>query len=161
MVLPQDGADAALRGFTITGAGNSVKVIASAPLIEDMAFDGVGDQWWTYTGSGWDGYEEASPSILVELFAEPTIQNNLFDGGGEIEIIGEGDLEGVTWTLSLGVAADVEGLEHAVNGNVATDHRVVGILDQLEGPGIVFDSVEARFDLTPERLLLREAAAVA
>lgn len=37
---------------------------------------------------------------------------------------------------------------------------VVGLLDQLRGPGIHFDTVDGRFRLTPERLTLTEAAAV-
>ncbi|MDU8945045.1 YhdP family protein [Ovoidimarina sediminis] len=37
---------------------------------------------------------------------------------------------------------------------------IVGILDQLRGPGIVFDSIEANFRLLPDRLLLDRAAAV-
>jgi hypothetical protein len=128
-ILSIDGADATLRGFTITGAGNSVKVIASAPLIEDMAFDGVGDQWWTYTGSGWDGYEEASPSILVELFAEPTIQNNLFDGGGEIEIRDSSTAQILDNTLVNGAAIFLNdaSAETVVRGNSITDSGLFSI----------------------------------
>ena len=37
---------------------------------------------------------------------------------------------------------------------------IVGILDQLRGPGIVFDSIEANFRLLPEQLVLDRAAAV-
>jgi hypothetical protein len=37
---------------------------------------------------------------------------------------------------------------------------VVGLLDELQGPGIAFETVDASFRLTPERIVLREAAAV-
>ena len=37
---------------------------------------------------------------------------------------------------------------------------VVGILDQLSGPGIKFSSIDGRFRLTPRRLQILEAAAV-
>ncbi|MFD1344080.1 AsmA-like C-terminal region-containing protein, partial [Litorisediminicola beolgyonensis] len=37
---------------------------------------------------------------------------------------------------------------------------VVGLIDQLEGPGIFFSEVDARFRLTPSRLVLAESSAV-
>ncbi len=37
---------------------------------------------------------------------------------------------------------------------------VVGLLDQLDGPGILFDEVDGQFRLTRSRLILRQAAAV-
>lgn len=37
---------------------------------------------------------------------------------------------------------------------------IVGILDQMNGPGIYFDQVEARFRLTPARVILQESSAV-
>ena len=37
---------------------------------------------------------------------------------------------------------------------------IVGILDQLQGPGIAFSEVEARFRLTPREVILTEGAAV-
>ena len=36
---------------------------------------------------------------------------------------------------------------------------IVGLLDQLEGPGILFTEVEARFRLTPDRLVLTRSSA--
>lgn len=36
---------------------------------------------------------------------------------------------------------------------------IVGLLDQLEGPGILFSEVEARFRLTPDRLYLTRSSA--
>ncbi|SHH80393.1 DUF3971 domain-containing protein [Marivita hallyeonensis] len=36
---------------------------------------------------------------------------------------------------------------------------IVGLLDQLEGPGILFTDVQARFRLTPDRLILTESSA--
>ncbi|WP_143535062.1 YhdP family protein [Roseivivax jejudonensis] len=37
---------------------------------------------------------------------------------------------------------------------------IVGIIDQLEGPGIYFQDVEARFRLSPERVTLTQSSAV-
>lgn len=37
---------------------------------------------------------------------------------------------------------------------------VVGILDQLEGPGILFDTIDARFRITPDRVIVDQGAAV-
>ncbi len=37
---------------------------------------------------------------------------------------------------------------------------VVGLLEQMGGPGILFGEVEARFRLTPDQLILRESSAV-
>jgi hypothetical protein len=36
---------------------------------------------------------------------------------------------------------------------------IVGLLDQLEGPGILFNDVEARFRLSPDRLILTQSSA--
>lgn len=36
---------------------------------------------------------------------------------------------------------------------------IVGLLDQLEGPGILFTEVEARFRLTPDQLVLTRSSA--
>ena len=128
-ILSIDDADAIVRGFTITGAGNSVTVVAGAPLIEDMVFDGVGDQWWTYTGANWDGYDEASPSILVELFAEPTIRNSLFDGGGEIEVRDSSTAQILDNTLINGAAIFLNDAssETVVRGNSITDSGLFSI----------------------------------
>jgi nitrous oxidase accessory protein len=85
-ILLIDSVDATVSGFTITGSGSSVSVVSGAPIIENMIFKDVGDQWWTWTGTSWDGYDQAKPSIVVELFAEPIIRGNLFDEGGEVKI---------------------------------------------------------------------------
>ncbi len=37
---------------------------------------------------------------------------------------------------------------------------VVGLLDQLDGPGIGFSEVKGRFNLSPERLTLYSSSAV-
>jgi nitrous oxidase accessory protein NosD len=128
-IVTIDGADAEVRGFTITGAGNSVSVMAGAPLFEDMVFRGVGDQWWTYTGSGWDGYDEAAPSILVELFAEPTIQDSLFDGGGEIDVRGSSTAYILDNVLINGAAIFLNNAsgETVVRGNSITDSGLFSI----------------------------------
>ncbi|MGD8684054.1 MAG: right-handed parallel beta-helix repeat-containing protein [Chloroflexota bacterium] len=128
-ILSIDGADATVSGFTITGPGSSVTVLAGAPLIDDMVFREVGDQWWTYTGSGWDGYDEAAPSILVELFAEPTIQNSRFDGGGEIDIRDSSTAFILNNTLTNGAAIflnDASG-ETIVRDNSITDSGLFSI----------------------------------
>ena len=99
-----DGGDATISGFTISGPGNSVQVLDSAPIIEKMVFRDVGDQWWTYTGAGWDGFDDAAQSILVELFATPVIRQNTFEGGGEIEVRAGSDAEIIDNVLVDGAA---------------------------------------------------------
>jgi hypothetical protein len=37
---------------------------------------------------------------------------------------------------------------------------VVGLIDELQGAGILFDTMEARFDLSPDRVVVREGSAV-
>ena len=37
---------------------------------------------------------------------------------------------------------------------------IVGIIDQMNGPGIFFSDVEARFRLTPSRVIVSESSAV-
>ena len=37
---------------------------------------------------------------------------------------------------------------------------VVGMIDQLQGPGIVFTTVDSRFEVSPERIVVREGSAV-
>ena len=37
---------------------------------------------------------------------------------------------------------------------------VVGLIDELQGAGILFDTMEARFDLSPDRVVIREGSAV-
>lgn len=142
-ILVIDGADPIVRGFTITGAGSSVQVTGGAPLIEDMVFRGVGDQWWTYTGSGWDGYDEAAPSILVELFAEPTIQNSLFDGGGEIDVRTSSTAQILDNTLINGAAIFLNDAtaETVVRGNSITDSGLFSIEITSDTELLVEDNV--------------------
>lgn len=44
-------------------------------------------------------------------------------------------------------------------GSLLDAISVVGIIDQLEGPGIYFQNVEARFRLTPDELILSQSSA--
>jgi hypothetical protein len=37
---------------------------------------------------------------------------------------------------------------------------VVGLIDELQGAGILFDTMDARFDLSPDRVVIREGSAV-
>ncbi|MBT8456524.1 MAG: DUF3971 domain-containing protein [Alphaproteobacteria bacterium] len=37
---------------------------------------------------------------------------------------------------------------------------IIGIIDQLQGPGILFDNVVAQFEITPDRLILKQGSAV-
>ncbi len=85
-VIRIDGGDATLTGFTVTGPGGGVEVVASQAVIDQMVFRDAGQRSWRFTGSGWEESDSARPSILVELFAEATITNNLLDGGGDIEV---------------------------------------------------------------------------
>jgi hypothetical protein len=36
---------------------------------------------------------------------------------------------------------------------------IVGLIDQLDGPGIIFNTVDARFRLTPDRIILEQSSA--
>ncbi|SEL07712.1 Protein of unknown function [Roseivivax marinus] len=45
-------------------------------------------------------------------------------------------------------------------GSILDAVSIVGIIDQLEGPGIYFQDVEARFRLSPERVVVTESSAV-
>jgi hypothetical protein len=44
--------------------------------------------------------------------------------------------------------------------NLLNAISVVGLIDELQGTGILFDTVDARFELSPGRIVLREAAAI-
>ena len=124
-----DGGDPLIKGFTITGPGNSVQVVASAPTITEMVFRDVGDQWWTYTGARWDGFDDAAPSILVELFAEPTIHLNTFIGGGEIDVRGSSDatITGNELTEGAAIFLNDAGDETLVQGNSITNSGLFSI----------------------------------
>jgi hypothetical protein len=124
-----DGGNPRIEGFTISGPGNSVVIVASDPTITKMVFDGVGDQWWTYTGAGWDGFDDASPSIRAELFANPTIHENTFIGGGEIDIRGSSNATITDNTLVDGAAIflDSAGDETVVRGNSITNSGLFSI----------------------------------
>lgn len=128
-ILLIDGGSSTISGFTIRGPGNSVRVTAAEPTITDMVFDDVGDQWWTYTGGGWDGFDDAAPSIFVELFSSPTISGNTFIGGGEIEIVGSSDATITDNTLIEGAAIFLNdaGDDTVVAGNTITDSGLFSI----------------------------------
>ena len=124
-----DGGDPTISGFTISGPSNSVRIVASAPTITEMVFDDVGDQWWTYTGAGWDGFDDAAPSIMVELFSFPTIQGNTFVGGGEIEVANGSDAIITDNELTEGAAIFLNdaGDDTLVQGNRITDSGLYSI----------------------------------
>ena len=128
-ILLIDGGQSTISNFTIRGPGNSVRITDAEPTITGMVFDGVGDQWWTYTGAGWDGFEEAAQSIFVELFSSPTISGNTFIGGGEIEISGLSDATITDNTLIEGAAIFLSnaGDDTVVSGNTIDNSGLFSI----------------------------------
>lgn len=128
-ILLIDGGASTIRNFTIRGPGNSVQVTAAEPTFTEMIFEDVGDQWWTYTGAGWDGFDDAAPSILVELFSSPTIADNDFIGGGEIQVSGASDAQILGNRLSEGAAIFLEdaGDDTVVRGNTIDNSGLFSI----------------------------------
>jgi parallel beta-helix repeat protein len=120
-ILLIDGGRSTIRNFTIRGPGNSVQVTAAEPTFTGMVFDGVGDQWWTYTGADWDGYQDAAQSIYVELFSSPVISGNTFIGGGDLEIAGSSDAVITDNTLIEGAAIF---LRDAGDGTVVSGNTI-------------------------------------
>jgi hypothetical protein len=79
--------------------------------------------------------------------------------GGDFELIlspqgGPGRYDGQV-TIGRTRIANAPGLASLLDAI-----SVVGLLDELEGQGILFDTVDARFEMAPDRVILREAAAV-
>lgn len=79
--------------------------------------------------------------------------------GGQLQLLltPVGDAGAFDGTLTIGAvrvqnAPGIAGLVNAVS--------VVGLVNELNGDGIYFEDVEARFGLTPNRLTLREGSAV-
>jgi parallel beta-helix repeat protein len=128
-ILLIDGGQSTIRNFTIRGPGNSVRITAAEPTFTGMVFDGVGDQWWTYTGADWDGFQAAAQSIFVELFSNPTISGNTFIGGGEIEITGASDATIAGNTLIEGAAIFLSnaGDDTVVSGNTIDNSGLFSI----------------------------------
>jgi hypothetical protein len=77
---------------------------------------------------------------LLELILRPTGQPGTFDGRLGIQRTRLQDAPGLASLLD------------AVS--------IVGLLDELQGAGIVFNTVEARFRLSPERVVVQEGSAV-
>jgi len=75
-----------------------------------------------------------------ELILVPTGQAGVFDGQLDIE------------RTRLRNAPGLASLLDAVS--------IIGLLDELQGPGILFEKVDARFRLSPERVVVQEGAAV-
>ena len=128
-ILLIDGGQSTIRNFTIRGPGNSVRITAAEPTFTGMVFDGVGDQWWTYTGADWDAFQAAAQSIFVELFSNPTISGNTFIGGGEIEITGASDATITDNTLIEGAAIFLSnaGDDTVVSGNTIDNSGLFSI----------------------------------
>lgn len=79
--------------------------------------------------------------------------------GGEMSLV----LKPVGQEGSYDGALDVKGLrlrDTPAIGALLDAISIVGLIDQLEGPGIVFSEVEARFRLTPDQLILTRSSAV-
>ena len=154
-----DGGDATLSNFTISGEHQSVNVAASRAVFEAMTFRGVGDQWWTFNGAGWDGFDQARPSILVELFGEAEIRDSLFDGGGEIEIRGSSTALIEDNTLVNGAAIflnDADGAtvvrnnsiidsgRYSIESTSATELLIEGNTISQRDPGIAIRAIDLR-----------------
>jgi hypothetical protein len=79
--------------------------------------------------------------------------------GGEMRLLlsPNGAPGGYDGELNIGSAriADAPGLAGLLDAI-----SVVGLLDKLQDSGILFDTIDARFELSPERVVLREGAAV-
>lgn len=147
-ILLIDGGASTISNFTIRGPGNRVQVTAAEPTITGMVFDGVGDQWWTYTGAGWDGFDDASPSILVELFSNPTIVGNTFIGGGEIEITDGSDAQILDNDLSEGAAIFLNdaGDDTVVRNNTIVDSGLFSIESTSCSELVIEDNVITQSD---------------
>jgi nitrous oxidase accessory protein NosD len=147
-IVQLDGVDATMTGFTITGPGSTVSIVSGSPLIESMTFRDVGDQWWTYSGASWNGYEEAAPSINVELFAETIIRNNTFDGGGEIAIHDGSTAQILNNTLINGPAIFLEdaGDDTVVKGNTITDSGLFSIENTSDSDLLIEGNVITQTD---------------
>ncbi|PPB81731.1 uncharacterized protein DUF3971 [Albidovulum inexpectatum] len=55
---------------------------------------------------------------------------------------------------------DMRVVDAPVLASLLSAISVVGLLDQLAGPGLPFDSIAAIFDLTPDQVVIRRASAV-
>lgn len=82
-----------------------------------------------------------------------------FASGGAFELILNPRAEGRGYDGMLR-ASETRLLDQPVVIGLLNAVSVVGLLDQLRGPGVLFDTVNARFRLLPDRVLLDEAAAV-
>ncbi len=147
-IILVDGSSPTISNFTINGPGNSVQIVAASPTLTEMVFRDVGDQWWTYTGAGWDGYDEAAPSILVELFSSPTIDGNTFVGGGEIEVRGGSDARITGNELIDGAAIFLNdaGDDTVVQGNTITDSGLFSIESTSCSELVIADNVITQTD---------------
>jgi len=128
-IVEFDSVDATMTGFTITGSGSTVSIVSGSPVIENMTFRDVGDQWWTYTGAGWDGLDEAARSISIELFADAIVRNSTFDGGGEIAVTDGSTAQILDNTLINGPAIFLEDAsdDTVVKGNTIIDSGLFSI----------------------------------
>ncbi len=91
------------------------------------------------------------------VLSDAGIFPNARDGAFDLRLVpkgGAGQYDGALsiQNVRLRNAPILAGLLDAVS--------VVGMIDQLQGPGIVFTTVESRFDISPGRIVVREGSAV-
>ncbi len=79
--------------------------------------------------------------------------------GGSFDLVLAPRTEGEGYSGQLLINTTVLG-DQPVIAELLDAVSIVGIIDQLQGPGILFDTVNARFRLTPEGLTLDQGAAV-
>jgi hypothetical protein len=85
------------------------------------------------------------------------IYRNMRGGDFELRLVpagGPGRYDG-QMTIGGPRIANAPGLANLLNAI-----SVVGLIDELQGTGILFETIDARFELSPGRIVLREAAAV-
>jgi hypothetical protein len=82
---------------------------------------------------------------------------NMRGGAFELALVPDGGPGRFTGQMTIGGPriANAPGLANLLNAI-----SVVGLIDELQGTGILFDTVDARFEMAPGRIVLREAAAI-
>lgn len=132
------------------------------------------------TGSGLDGTFEAQMNggvpvrgVMVPQRGRTAIRMQADDAGAVFRDAGVfKSLAGGSFDVILTPRADGPGFDgrlelrttrlrdQPVLADLLDAVSIVGIIDQLQGPGILFDTVEARFRLLPDQLLLDQGSAV-
>jgi hypothetical protein len=96
---------------------------------------------------------EDGGAILRDAGIYPNMQGGAF----ELLLVPDGGPGRYDGQMTIGATriANAPGLANLLNAI-----SVVGLIDELQGTGILFDTIDARFELSPGRVVLREAAAI-